>query len=713
MERIQEDDNQKLRKRFLTDLDTSKKFMDPIHKQMDKNYDMYRNRWSDTSVPFRVSDLYDYVETVVPILTNSRTRSRVKSEFPDYVKHAEGMTFILDNTYDVNNWDYNAQRIARMAEIYRSAAAYAGYDDKANNGTGQLILKEINIRWCYLDPAVTELKDSSFFFYTEPMRRTKVISMYPDKKKDILKSIRDRKEDGSINSGDSRSKTWFKELFSSIRSFVVPDGPNKFTAPSAVFDGLAELDENEKRANSVAFIHYWYRDDDDKWRVSYWADDVMLEDLDNPFWHEDLPYRLYNPTEDILSSIGIPIAEQFEQLNWEKNVLMSEIIRNVRRQNDPPSVYNTTFGNIKDPRDLQNKSRDGAPIGVNNPDMVPLNAIYDLLTVPAVAAGAFNLRAELDAMLDKTTGTNDTMRGMGDATSGKEVALKQEAAYTRIKTKVDNFEKFVKELSQLTIINAMQYLNTAKAYRVKGDYRKYQIPEQPPMQQDQMMMPEGPEEPTSPYDVKPIQEGVDEQGQPVMNTKEFFLYANPNEWTQGTPDDDGDPETTTKDEVKKAYRIIQLTVEVEAGSSLPQSRMARREEAKDLYTMQAIDQQALLEAYDWPEAEEVIQRMQQAAKQAAAAQAAQQQAEQQAQAQQKQVEMEFKAQQDAQNQQHQQAMNQQNNQAKMQQIEGKEKANRPDIAAGLDKIREAVPELAGASDEQLLQLVAGLGSQAQ
>lgn len=164
MERIQEDDNQKLRKRFLTDLDTSKKFMDPIHKQMDKNYDMYRNRWSDTSVPFRVSDLYDYVETVVPILTNSRTRSRVKSEFPDYVKHAEGMTFILDNTYDVNNWDYNAQRIARMAEIYRSAAAYAGYDDKANNGTGQLILKEINIRWCYLDPAVTELKDSSFFF---------------------------------------------------------------------------------------------------------------------------------------------------------------------------------------------------------------------------------------------------------------------------------------------------------------------------------------------------------------------------------------------------------------------------------------------------------------------------------------------------------------------------------------------------------------------
>jgi hypothetical protein len=408
-----------------------------------------------------------------------------------------------------------------------------------------------------------------------------------------------------------------------------------------------------------------------------------------------------------LSSIGVPIAEQFEQLNWEKNVLMSEIIRNVKRANNPPSVYNTTFGNIKDPRDLEDKARDGKPIGINNPDFVPLSALYDHLKVPTVSQGAFNLRAELDAMLDKTTGTNDTMRGMGDATSGKEVALKQEAAYTRIKTKVDNFEKFVKELSQLTIVNAMQYLNTARAYRVKGDYRKYQIPEQPQMQLQPGQMPsEGPEEPTSPFDVKPIQDSVDAQGQPVMNTKEFFLYANPNEWTKGTPDDDGDPENTTEDEVKQAARILQLTVEVEAGSSLPQSRMARREEAMALFQAQAIDQVSLLEAYDWPDAEEVIQRMQQAAQQAAEAQAAQQ-----AKMQEKQAEMQFKAQQDAQSQQHQQAMNQQNNQAKMQQSEGKEKTGRPDIAAGLDKIREAVPELAGASDEQLLQLVASLKAQ--
>src|SRR5690606_3453487 len=126
-----------------------------------------------------------------------------------------------------------------------------------------------------------------------------------------------------------RSRPWFQSWFRAVKNFVTFNFEQN-RAQGETFPLMSEIDEAEKRAQSVAYIHYWYRDDDDKWRVSYWADDVLLEDRENPFWHGKLPYVAYVPTEDILSAVGLPMGEHIENLNWEFNVLMNEIIRNVR-----------------------------------------------------------------------------------------------------------------------------------------------------------------------------------------------------------------------------------------------------------------------------------------------------------------------------------------------------------------------------------------------
>src|SRR5690606_19166277 len=161
------------------------------------------------------------------------------------------------------------------------------------------------------------------------------------------------------------------------------------------------------------------------------------------------------------------MGEHIENLNWELNVLMNEIIRKVRLANDPPILRNTAYGNIKDMEALAEPRRWNGVIDVNNPEFVPLNAIVDVLGVPQVPNAAFNLKEVLDQVEDQLLGTNDTMRGIGDASSGREVQLKQEAAYTRIKTKLDNFEKFVKQLSEMIIVNAMQFIDTTRPFRVK------------------------------------------------------------------------------------------------------------------------------------------------------------------------------------------------------------------------------------------------------
>jgi hypothetical protein len=703
-------DEQQLRDRFTTDLEIAKKFMDPIHALMDKYYEQYRNRnTADAGIKFKISDLYGYVETVVPILTNSRVRANVKSDYPKYVQHAQGLSDILDHTYDVNNWDYESQEIARMAEIYRSAIAYTGYDGDYRNGSGKICVHGCNIRWCYLDPATSKFDDSSFFFYVEPKRKTEVFKLHPDKKAEIEEAIGKR---NSIDKTDSRVRRWFQSFLSGIKNYLAINTTNMTASGSPYYEDLQELDEEEKHKNSIAYIHHWYRDDDDKWRVSYWADEVFLEDRENPFLHGKLPYDIYNPTKDILSSMGVPMGEHIENLNWEKNVLMDAIIKNVKLANNPPAMRNTAYGNIKDKQALTETLGKNGVLDINNPDFVPLNAIFDYLNVPQVSPSAFALKDSFDQMEDRITGVNDSFRGMSDATSGKEVQLKQEAAYTRIKTKIDNYELFNKSIAEKLIVNSMQFYDQNRGFRIKGDYKKYaqngEIPQD------------------MPFEVQPVQNGMNPDTQaPTYDRSEYYMYANPNEWTKieeepaaDVVDAVADPnvqqpekDKASKDDVKQAFRILQMTVEIEAGSSLPTSRMARREEALELFGAQAIDQEALLDSYDWPNRDEVMKRMAEAAKAQQEAEAKAKQAESQQQMEMKRLELEAKT-----------NMQMMGNDAKLQQVNAQvqqqlqgqapmqgQPQGQPDIASQLDAIRQAAPELAQMSDEQLLQLIARMG----
>jgi hypothetical protein len=689
-------DEKKLKERFTQDLTTATQYMNPIHQLMDKYYEIYRNRWNEDESRFQISDLYAYVETVVPILTNSRVRASVHSDYPDYVTNAAGMTDILDNIYDINNWDYESQEIARTAEIYRSAIAYTGWDGDYKNGTGKVCVKGVNIRWCYLDPAPSKFEDSSFFFYVEPKRKTAVIKEYPEKKKEIEASIGKRDNERDNN----KSGRWFKTFVNRMKQFVTFNTETNAANMLRDYQTYPELTEEEKRKNAVAFIHYWYRDDDDKWRVSYWADDVFLSDEENPFWHDKLPYDIYNPTKDILSSMGVPMAEHIENLNHEKNTMMQYIIDNARLHADPPMVHNTAMGNIQDPRSLNEQYSKNGVIQINNPDMVPLNAMVDYMQPPTMPGYAIDLPDRYGVLEDRLTGVNDSFRGMADATSGKEVQLKQEAAYTRIKTKIDNFELFNKSIAEKLIVLAMQYYKETRAFRIKGDASRY----------DQMaQMGE------LPFEIQGIPKGVGPDGAPIMDKSEFYLYANPNEWTKiveqpqepqmgpdGQPVQTQEPEgEPTKEDAQEAYKILQFTVEIEAGSSLPQSRLARREEAIELATAGFIDQQSVLDVYDWPDREEIIKRMAEAAQAQQEAQMQAEMAKQEQAMQMKQMELQARSQEQQMNNEAKMQQTQMNNEAKAQ-----GQPQQPDLASQLDQLREADPRLQALSDEELMALLA-------
>lgn len=717
-----------LLERFKSDLSESKQFMEPIQQRMDRDYEVYRNwrtRTNDEGTEFKVSDFFEYVETVVPIVTNNRIRSTVHSDYPEYVTHAKGINDILDHTYDVNNWDYMSQEILRLALIYRSSFIYTGYDKKYKNGIGKLCMDQVNGRWCYVDPAVTNLEDSRFFFYVQPMRKTQLFKMYPNKKTEITQAM-SRNASGNNNGyggNGSPGNSWFKTWIGTVKNFLVFNGSNQAKMVDNPIT-KPELGEEDKHKNVAAYIHYWYRDDNDDWRCSYWADDCFLEDEANPYWHGGLPYDILSPVKDPLSMLGVPMNEQIESMSENRNEMMNYILMNSKLHANPPLLFNTSMGNIKDPQKLKEQADDGV-IPVSNPDMVPMQALADYMNVPVMPSSATNVFDQLGQIKDTTTGVNDSFRGIQQASSGKEAQLQQEAAYTRIKTMIDQFELTNKKIADKVIVNAMQFYTTNRGFRIKGDYRKYDMSQQMAEANGEEM----------PFEVKSVQTGINPETQePIHDRTEFFLYANPNEWTKldkeneiESDDDEDGAKDEGEEEAERAYKILQFTVEIEAGSSLPQSRLARREEATELFTAQAIDQQSLLEIYDWPNREEIIKRMGEKAQQAQEAQGqAEAQVEQvKAQSEQQRMQMQMqiedkKAQTQIQIEQMKLqgdiAKTQANNDAKLEQEKTKAKADDSDkgedsggnsLAEMIEQIKKDNPQFADIPDEQIIQALTG------
>lgn len=709
-----------LLEQFKADLGESRAFMEPIQQRMDRDYEAYRNYRdkAEDSDLFKVSDFFEYIETVVPIVTNNRIRASVHSDYPDYITHAKGLNDILDNTYDVNNWDYVSQELFRQALINRFGLVYTGYDKKYKNGTGKLCIDACNSRWAFLDPNPTQFEDSRYFFYATPMRKTQVFKMYPGKKSAIEASIQ-RNMPTNDTRGGGKPGSWFKTWIGTIKNYLSFNQAATQAKPVSDPFSSQEMQEQAKHKNVIAFIEYWYRDDNDDWRKSCWADDVLLTDEKNPFWHGGLPYDILSPVKDPMSCMGIPLSEQTDAITKQRNAMMNYVLANAKLHANPPMLYNTAYGNIRDPLKLREQADEGV-IPVSNPDFVPMNSLADYMNVPQLPGHVVNMFEQLGVIKDAATGVNDSFRGTQQASSGKEVQLQQEAAYTRIKTMIDQVELMNKKVGEKTIVNAMQFYNQQRAFRIKGDYTKYDNVQMMAEQQGQPM----------PFDIEKVQKGINPETQePAYDRTEFFLYANPNEWTkldqEGTFANEGEEGAESADngeekqekEVEKAYKILQMTVEIEAGSSLPQSRLARREEANELFTAGAIDQESLLDTYDWPNRDEIIKRMNEKAQQQAQMQAQAAQAEAQAKLQAEQQKMQMQMEMKQMELQAQAQQTQANNAAKMEQQQAKNKGevaqqgmenSGAGLAETIDQIRQQVPEAEQLSDEELLQAL-GVG----
>ena len=206
--------------------------------------------------------------------------------------------------------------------------------------------------------------------------------------------------------------------------------------------------------------------------------------------------------------------------------------------------------------------------------------------------GAPSLPPEIMQMYSSFRELADTQSGVHDVTQGRKPAgitaaeainSMQEAAQTRIRLKERNMQTALSTLGRKVVSRMMQYYRTPRVTKITG---KQGWPEM-------------------------FEWFVEDSGDGgyVMNHKKYDFNEAQNGYTSSG-------EFKTVGPSKGVFDI-----DVISGTSLPFQKAQRGNLAMKLFENKAIDQQGLLDTLDWPNKEQLIQRMQKNAQMAAQAQA--------------------------------------------------------------------------------------------
>ncbi|MEK5065898.1 portal protein [Cytobacillus sp. FSL R5-0596] len=318
----------------------------------------------------------------------------------------------------------------------------------------------------------------------------------------------------------------------------------------AVFD---ETDDSPKRDNKVLLIEYWTKENG-KIRLITIAGDTLLRDEPGFYEHGRYPF---------VAIPAFPVEKKF----WAMGVL-AQII-------SPQMIVNLLDQQILDNARLGGNGTilNGAGSGLNKRTMT--NMPYKILDVTDPNQVKIERGQDIPTFIPNHLETKkrdaESVSGIHDVTQGKApsgvtaasaILALQESANQRVRLLGRTLEAGLKEIGELIIELVREFYQEERIIRVLGDNYKTTF----------------------------IKFKADE-----LKTKKEYPTMNPETMEQETEEILIDPD---------------FDVRVEVGSSMQYSKAFLYEQAKELFQMQVIDEQALLEVVKFPKAEEVLQRRQ-------------------------------------------------------------------------------------------------------
>lgn len=310
---------------------------------------------------------------------------------------------------------------------------------------------------------------------------------------------------------------------------------------------------------------------------------IILQDTQNPNEGPNFnPYVKFVDTVMPRDFYGEGLVESLMDIQKMLNKVAQTIAEYLRLMCNPVWILDKTSG-VK-PDQITNKvglvllKEPGTEVRRDIPPPIP-NYVFEFFRL-------------IQSFANEVSGVHDVTQGRKPAgvTAAEAINELQEAAHTRVRLKERNMTVSLSKLARLTIAIMLQRYRAARYMRVAGN------DSEPPafveFSIDELTGPNG--EPTNQLQIQ----------------RRNHVYSP--EAKQYVP---------TKFETATAVKSL-FDVKVQAGTAMPFAKAQRGNLAMKLFESQAIDQEALLDALEFPKAQEIMQRMEAKAMEQAQAEAA-------------------------------------------------------------------------------------------
>lgn len=555
--------------------DKARKHRRKYDREWLEDYKFFRGKqWKDQRPSYRHSEVFNFVyqtiESQVAILTDPRPKFEFLPTEPSDVALSDILNQAAQSDWERKNWNMVIAEILYDAEIYSVGYAALEYDPKQIEDLDKIAMSSKDPFYCFPDPQATAPNTKArYFILAEPTELEVLKSEYPDKKEFIRSDVIDLME------GDRTALMTVKYKSPTDTRSVVEGTPSDelgdHNKALKITCFLMDCDETEEEQDSEG--QFVQKKKYPKGRKIIMASNVLL--FDGELGYDDMKAPVAKMNNTILPHEYYGISEVNPIKGPQKafNKLMSFAMDYITLMSNPVWIVDyeadVDVDNLYNRPGLVVQKTKGSEVRREQGVPVP----------PEIA----NIADRIKSHIDTIAGSPDVTRGIKPegVQAASAIGKLQEAAQTRLRKKSRYLDATLQELGQMWLSRLFQFTTAPRIFRLTNDqgvsnYFRMSV--------------------TTPVDANGNAISH-ENGLPKKVIRVSYFNQNP---------DTGLHEEGPINEYEVKGRF---DVRVNTGSTLGFEKDRKSSLAKDLFDRQAIDQEELLKAVEWPNWEAVVQRM--------------------------------------------------------------------------------------------------------
>lgn len=572
---------------------TAKRARMNYDKDWVENYKFFRGKqWTESRPSYRHSEvlnfIYSTIQTIVPILTDSRPNIETMPENPADFEFSEIMTHILTSKFDRDTWGQVVADAVIDSVIYGTAITEQPWDPDLLDGLGDFEFKTVDPVHFYPNPDATDInaEDNKYIIIAKPEDLNEIKRKYP-KKAHLLKSDIadiDMAKTAKLDMDDYRVRSPTDNL-SLVQGERTQDAdmPNQILVITCWLRDETLVEEEIKKKSAEGNLKKGFRTKKKypNGRKIVIAGGQLLEDMENPYIDGKFPY-----TKLISSSLprefwGQGEVEQLKGPQQILNKLMSYALDVLSLMGNP--VWKNPTGSGVFSETLTNQPG----LVIDHIDGFEPRREMGADVQPSI----FQAFDRMRDVFDQISGIHEVTRGAEPRNaSGVAIDALQEAAQTKLRLLGRNIEAWLTKAGQQQSSRILQFYTVPRIVRLTDN------------------------ENASKYFKIAIDETTDELGefQKVATVQAF---------------ENSELGNVVEGDIQQFEIKGQLDIKVTTGTSLPFAKAKREAQAEKLYQLGIYDEEDLLTDLEHPRKVQILEKFFQRQQAQAEAEMAQAQAQ--------------------------------------------------------------------------------------